>query len=119
MRVAIIGASSDRSKYGNKSLRAHLRRGHEVIPVNPNESTVEGLKAYASIRDVPGDLDRVSMYVPPAIGATLMADIAGRGNIKEVWLNPGAESEEVIAAARAVGIEPILGCSIIDIGERP
>lgn len=115
----VIGASSDPAKYGNKSVRAHLRRGHEVFPVNPTESVIEGLRCYHSIAEVPGPIDRATFYVPPHVGATLMGDVATRGDVREVWLNPGAESPVVIDAARAVGIEPILACSIIDIGERP
>ncbi len=115
----IIGASSDRAKYGNKSVRAHLRKGHEVFPVNPGEEQVEGQRCYKTIADVPGPIDRALFYVPPRVGATLMADLAARGDVKEVWLNPGAESPDVIQSARAVGIEPILACSIIDINEVP
>jgi predicted CoA-binding protein len=119
MRVLIIGASSNQSKYGNKSVRAHLRRGHTVLPVNPNEEEVEGLRTYPTVADAPGPIDRASFYVPPAVGATIMAQLAARGDVREVWLNPGAESQEVIEAARKAGFEPILACSIIAIGERP
>jgi len=52
--VAIVGASTDRTKYGNKSVRAHMRSGYEVFPINPKGGVVEGLPAYVSIADVPG-----------------------------------------------------------------
>lgn len=116
--VAVVGASSDRRKYGNISVRAHLRRGYDVYPVNPNEKQIEGLTAYRSIRELPVRPDRVTMYVPPEIGITLLADIAERGT-DEFWVNPGAESDELIAKARRLGLEPILACSIVDIGENP
>lgn len=119
MRVMVIGASSNPLKFGNKSIRAHLRRGHEVLPVNPKEDTVEGLRCYHSISEVPGPIDRATLYVPPAVGASLMPQLAARGDVAQVWLNPGAESPEVLEAARQAGIHPILACSIIDIGERP
>ena len=63
--VAIVGASNDRSKFGNKALRAYLKRGFAVYPVSNREKTVEGLEAYPSVADIPGDIDRVSVYLRP------------------------------------------------------
>lgn len=116
--VAVIGASNLRQKYGNRAVRAYLRQGWTVYPVNPNERTIEGLAAYSSIADVPGPLDRVSLYVPPAVGVTLLEAIKAKGT-KELWVNPGAESDDLIARAEALGLDPIQACSIVDIGERP
>src|SRR5262245_39046249 len=97
--VAVIGASSNRSKFGNRSLRAFQQQGYTVVPINPHESEVEGLKAYASVLDVPGHVDMASFYVPPEIGEQVIGEVARKG-IPEVWLNPGAESDELIARAR-------------------
>lgn len=117
--AAIIGASSDRSKYGNKSVRAHLAQGYEVFPINPKGGEIEGLIAFTSIADVPVEnLDRVSLYVPPAVGLSLMEEIAEKG-CKELWLNPGSESEELAEKARSLGLEPITACSIVDVGMSP
>ena len=117
-RVAVIGASTDRRKFGNKAVRAFLRQGYVVVPINPHEARVEGLVAYRSVLDVPGAIDMATVYVPPAIGLAIMAEIARKG-IPEVWLNPGAESPELVAAARALGLSPIEACSIVGIGETP
>jgi predicted CoA-binding protein len=116
--VAIIGASSDRRKFGNKALRAFQHQGHTVIPVNPNEAEVEGLRTVASVLDIPGPVDMATFYVPPDVGVRVLDDVA-RKNIREVWLNPGADTEAVIARARTLGIEPIVACSIIAVGENP
>ena len=116
--VAVIGASSDRNKFGNKAVRAFAARGFVVLPINPREAEIEGLKAYASVLDVPGPIDMATVYVPASAGARAMADVARKG-IPEVWLNPGADDDEVIAAARAHGLQPIVACSILGIGERP
>ena len=116
--VAVIGASSDRSKFGNRAVRAFQQQGYTVVPINPHESQVEGLKAYASVLDVPGTIDMASMYVPSEIGERIIGEIAQKG-IAEVWLNPGAESDELIARARALDIQPIVACSIVAIGENP
>jgi uncharacterized protein len=116
--VAIIGASSNRSKFGNRAVRAFQQQGYTVIPINPHEAEVEGLKAYASVLDVPGQVDMASLYVPPHVGEQVIGDIARKG-IAEVWMNPGAESDELIARARALHIQPIVACSIVAIGENP
>lgn len=116
--VAVIGASSNRSKFGNRAVRAFRQQGYTVIPINPNEQEVEGLKSYASVLDVPGPIDMASLYLPPDIGEQVIGEIAQKG-IAEVWLNPGAESDELIARARALNIQPIVACSIVAIGENP
>ena len=92
--------------------------GGTVYPVNPTETTVEGLKVYATLADVPGPLDRVSMYVPPSVGATLLDAVKAKGT-PELFLNPGSESDELLERASALGLDPIQACSIVDIGERP
>jgi len=117
--VAIIGASTDRTKFGNKSVRAHLAQGYEVFPINPKGGEIEGLQTYANINEVPVEqLDRVSLYVPPAVGLALIEAIAAKG-CNELWLNPGSESEELAAKARELGLEPIIACSIVDVGVSP
>ena len=116
--VAVIGASSHRFKFGNRALRAYVAEGHTVIPINPHEKEVEGLRAYASVLDVPGPIDMATFYVPPEIGEQVIAQVAQK-QIPEVWLNPGAESDELIARAQALGIRPIVACSIIAIGQNP
>ena len=116
--VAVIGASNNRRKFGNRALRAYRDQGYTVVPINPHEAEVEGLKAYASVLDVPGPIDMASFYVPPDIGEEIIGDIA-RKQIAEVWLNPGAESDELIARARALSIKPIVACSIVALGRNP
>jgi hypothetical protein len=116
--VAIIGASGNRQKFGNRALRAFRQQGYTVVPINPHEAEIEGLPAFKSVLDVPGPIDMASFYVPPEIGEQLIAEVAQKG-IGEVWLNPGAESDRLIARARALKIEPIVACSIVAIGENP
>jgi predicted CoA-binding protein len=116
--VAVIGASSDRHKYGNKALRAFVRQGYTVIPINPNESRVEGLATYPSVLDVPGPIDLATVYVPGRIGVRVMDDIARKG-IPEVWLNPGADDDAVLTRAKTLGVKVIQTCSIMAIGDSP
>ena len=116
--VAVVGASSDRRKFGNKALRAFRAEGHTVIPINPNELEVEGIQTYASVTDVPGPIDMATVYVPPDIGITLL-DGFEKKQIAEIWINPGAESDELMAAARRLKLNVIEACSIVGIGQNP
>jgi predicted CoA-binding protein len=116
--VAIIGASNNRQKFGNRALRAMVGNGYTVIPINPHETEVEGLRAYASVLDVPGPIDMASFYVPPEIGERVIDEVA-RKQIPEVWLNPGADSDALIARARSLSIKPIVACSIMALGQNP
>jgi predicted CoA-binding protein len=116
--IAIIGASSDRSKFGNKAVRAFLKRGWDVYPVNPKGGEIEGLKAYPSLKEIPVALNRVSVYLPPERTLKMLDEISVK-MCDELWLNPGSESPEVIHRAQELGLEPISACSIVDIGENP
>ena len=116
--VAVIGASSNRQKFGNRALRAYREQGYTVVPINPHESEVEGITAYGSVLEVPGAIDMASFYVPPDVGEQVIAEIAQKG-ITEVWLNPGAESDALIARAKSLNINPIIACSIVAIGQNP
>jgi predicted CoA-binding protein len=116
--VAVIGASTDRSKFGNKAVRAFRNHGDEVVPINPIESEVEGLKAYPSVLEVPGPIDMATFYVPPKVGEAVIEDVARKG-IREVWLNPGADSDALAQRAAALKIEAVRACSILGIGDSP
>jgi predicted CoA-binding protein len=116
--VAVIGASSNRTKYGNKALRAFERQGYQVLAINPNEVEVEGHRTYPSVLDVPGPIDMATMYVPPRVGVQVIEQIARKG-VPEVWLNPGADGAEVLRRARELGVNTIQACSIMAIGESP
>jgi predicted CoA-binding protein len=116
--VAIIGASNNRAKYGNKAVRAFQKQGYTVYPVNPSETQVEGLAAYGSIKDVPGRPDLISVYVRPEQVIKLLPDIGAKG-CDELWLNPGTESEEVLKEAERLGLNVIQACSIVGVGVSP
>jgi predicted CoA-binding protein len=117
--VAILGASTSRRKFGNKSVRAHRHAGYDVYPVNPQAGEIESLPAYATLGEVPVQhLDRISVYLPPAIGIDLLPEIKARG-ASEVWFNPGSESPELEAEAQRIGLKIVTGCSIVDLGVSP
>src|SRR5262245_23591866 len=117
--VAIIGASQDRSKFGNKSVRAHQSAGYQVYPVHPKETEVEGLSCYPSLADLPvKSLDRVSLYLPPAVAVKVLDEIADF-EVGEVWLNPGVSDDAVRTRAQKLGLNVIEGCSIVALGLSP
>ena len=116
--AAVVGASRDRRKFGNKAVRAFRHAGFEVVPVTTAADVIEGLPAFASVLDVAGRIDLATVYLEPAVGEWVIDEIARKG-IEEVWLNPGADGPAVVARARALGLEPILDCSIVGIGESP
>lgn len=119
LTVAVIGASADRKKFGNKSVRAHRQMGYTVYPVNPKGGQIEGLTVYRSLSEVPAKrLNRISVYLPPAAVLSVLEEIAAV-ECDELWLNPGSESAEVVERARELGLAPILACSIVDVGVHP
>ena len=109
--IAIVGASSDRSKYGNVAVRSYREAGYEVFPVHPKETEIEGLKVYRSVAEIPAPLDRVSVYLPPQVGMKVIEEIAKKGT-KELFLNPGSESDELVAKAQSLGLNVIVACSV-------
>ena len=116
--VAVIGASNDRHKYGNKAVRAYLQQGYTVYPVNPKEAEIEGLPAVPGIRELPVRPNLISVYVPPQVLLKILPDIAARG-CDELWLNPGTESDEVLVEAEKLGLNVIQACSILSVGVSP
>ena len=116
--VVVIGASSNQNKFGNKAVRAFQQQGYTIYPVNPNEPEVEGLTTFKSIKDVPIRPEMVTVYVPPPVLVKLLPEIAAKG-CDELWLNPGTESDEVLAEAERLGLNTIQACSILAIGVSP
>ena len=113
--IAILGASNDRRKFGNKAVRAFRQQGYEVFPVNPRESTIEGLPVFSSLRDVPVRPQLISVYLPPAILLTVLPEIAAKG-CDELWLNPGTESDAVLTECGRLGLNVVQACSIVGVG---
>ena len=116
--IAIIGASTDRNKFGNKAVRAFRQQGYEVFPVNPKEQVVEGLRAFKSIAEVPVRPQMISVYLPPAVLLKVLPDIAAKG-CDELWLNPGTESEAVLVEAERLRLNVVQACSIVGVGVSP
>ncbi len=113
----VVGASTNRQKYGNKVLRCYLQNGKRAIPVNPNEAEIEGVSCAATISDLPPDALSISMITPPAVTAQLVP-IALEKGIKNIWMQPGAEHPDAVALCRAQGINVIAdgSCVLVVLG---
>jgi uncharacterized protein len=114
---AVVGASPDRAKYGNKVLRSYQQSGREVYPVHPREKMIEGLTAYPDLAALPAPVHGISVIVPPAVSLLVVEQAAALG-ITHVWLQPGAEDESVLARAAELELELIAGgpCILVAIG---
>jgi predicted CoA-binding protein len=117
---AVVGASSNRAKYGNKVLRCCLQNGKTpVYPVNPRAGAIEGLAAHPSLSALPEPARAVSIITPPEITEAIV-DEAARLGIRRLWMQPGAESPRALALAEARGIDCIAGgpCLLVVLGYR-
>ena len=94
--IALIGASNDPSKYGNKILLDLVSKGRNVVPVNPKEDTVAGLKSYGSVSELSEKPSIINFVVPPNIGYQLTKDLV-ESDYDNFWYQPGAESKEISA----------------------
>ena len=117
--VAVVGASADRTKYGNKAVCAFRDAGWRVFPIHPTLVEVEGMATYHDLDAVPvSELDQVSLYVSPTVGIHVLDQVA-RKKVGEVWLNPGSESSEILARADELGLNVVQACSILGAGQFP
>jgi predicted CoA-binding protein len=114
---AVVGASTDRSKYGNKVLRCYQQHGRKVYPVNPRAPEVEGLRAYPSLAALPAPVPAISVITPPAATEQVVREAHAAG-VKHVWMQPGAESDEAVRTAEALGMNVIAGgpCLLVVMG---
>lgn len=102
----VVGASSNREKYGNKVLRCYLQNERKAIPVNPKEPTVEGVRSVATVRELPPEVESISVITPPPVTEQVVAAAIEKG-IKNIWMQPGAESEKAVALCEQAGVNVI------------
>jgi hypothetical protein len=116
--VAILGASTDRTKFGNKAVRAFRDRGFRVYPINAKVAMVEEIAAFPTVQALPVRPEIVSVYLPPAVLLQLLPGLSS-GGFGELWLNPGTDTPEVLSAARELKIPFVQACSLIRMGVNP
>jgi uncharacterized protein len=116
---AVVGASSNRDKYGNKVLRCYGQHELSVVAVNPRAQEIEGFRCYATLRDVPGEPRAVSVVAPPGLAQSIVDDAIESG-VRHLWFQPGAEDQAAVDAGRQRGLEIIAGgaCLLVALGFR-
>lgn len=115
----VVGASADRSKYGNRVLRCYLMNGRVAVPVNPKEEMIEGIPCVASVAELPPEVESISVITPPSVTEQVVVQAAAKG-IKNIWMQPGAESRHAIDFCREKGINVIAdgSCILVVLGFR-
>jgi predicted CoA-binding protein len=108
----VVGVSADRTKYGNIIFRQLLSAGYKVQAVNPKLTTVEENPCYANLKALPTKPDVVNVVLPPALGVQVVEDCLALG-INNIWFQPGAESGEAIAKAKAGGLNVLANACIL------
>ena len=116
---AVVGASSNRSKYGNKILRCYLQHGLQAVPVNPVDAEIEGEPCFEMLSDLCTMVHGVSIITPPDVTNKIIEEVIELG-IKHVWMQPGAESPWAITRAKEAGINCIAGgaCLLVVLGYK-
>ena len=116
---AVVGASKNRDKYGNKVLRCYQQHGRDVYAVNPTETDIEGATTFKSVSELPDDVQALSIITPPPVTEKIVREAAARG-IKKLWMQPGAESAKAIDLAEELGLSVIAGgpCLLVVLGYR-
>lgn len=110
--VAILGASDQPDRYAHKAQRALVSKGHTAIPVNPSYDSIDGIKCYPTLSEIPGPVDTVTVYVKPEVLVNLVPEII-RVKPRRVILNPGTEDAAVSKALQDAGIEVKQACTLV------
>jgi uncharacterized protein len=114
---AVVGASRDRDKYGNKVLRAYLQRQRAVYPVNPSADVVEGLAAFPDLASLPQTVHGLSIVTPPRVTEQVVTQAARLG-IRHIWMQPGSENDRAVELAQQAGMNVIWGGPCILVAMR-
>jgi predicted CoA-binding protein len=107
-RIALVGASrsNDKYKFGNMAADELKRRGYEVYLVHPQADTINGEKAYPNLGALPGKVDGVLVILPAAKSTPVLQEAAGLG-IRNVWIQQGAESPELIELGKGLNLNMV------------
>jgi uncharacterized protein len=105
---AVVGASEDPEKYGHKCYASLIQHGYKAYPINPKAKTILGNPAFANLAALPEKVQSLSVITPPAVTEKVVDDAIANG-IKNIWMQPGAESPAAVAKAQSAGLNVISG----------
>jgi len=101
-RWAVLGATSDETRFGYKIFRLLEDKGYTVYGINPKYDVIDGIKIYKAIDELPEDVDGVNIIVNPKVALNALPNIKAKG-IKNVWFQPGSFNQQVIDRAKELG----------------
>ncbi len=111
-KIAVVGASRDRKKYGYHLFSELRKKGYEVIPVNPNAKEIDGIACASSVKEIKGGVDAAIIIVPPHAQEAAAKDVVEAG-VKQVWMHEhimkGVSSPTALAAVANSGAVLITG----------
>jgi uncharacterized protein len=110
--VVVLGATPKEDRFAYRAMQMLAEHGHNPIPVNPAFDEVLDRRCYGSIAEVTEPIDTVTMYVGPTRSEPLISEIV-QARPRRIIMNPGAENEQLAAAAQANGIEVVTGCTLV------
>ena len=115
---AVIGATDNEDKFGYKIFKMLKKAGYKVFPVNPGLEVVSGEKCFPSLSELPVRPDAVNFVVPPKVGEPIIAECAALG-IRNVWLQPGANGDNVVNAAKKEDLNVIhKSCIMVELRKQ-
>jgi hypothetical protein len=111
-RIAVVGASRNEKKFGNMAFKELKQRGYQVFAVNPQASDIDGQPCYPNLKALEGQVDGVLITVPPDRGIHALQEAAELG-IHRVWVQQQADSPELLAAGKELGLNLVTGKCIL------
>ena len=115
---AVVGATDNQEKFGHKIFKLLKAAGYKVFPVNPGVEAILKEKCYPSLAALPVKPDAVNFVVPPKVGEPIIAECVALG-IKNVWLQPGANGENVVTAAKNAELNVIhRSCILVEVRKQ-
>lgn len=111
-KIAVVGVSSNKEKYGYKIFKDLIKNGYEVWGINPNLKELEGTPIYPSLKELPEKPEKVIVVVRPDVTKKIVDECIDIG-VKEIWFQPGSENEDAIEQARKAGIKVITACFMV------
>jgi len=95
-KYAVAGVSRDPKKFGHVVFKTLLKKGMDVVPVNPSADTIDGVRCYNSVSDLPSDIKGVIFMTPKEETLSVAREAISKG-IKNLWIQQGAESKATIS----------------------
>ena len=92
--IALVGASNDPKKYGNKILLDLISKGYNVAPINNQEEMISGIKSYKNVMDLELSPSIINFVVPPNVGFEITKELVGN-KYDNFWYQPGAGSQKI------------------------